>query len=231
MFKNKQIIKRTLGQIALIGAIGLSTSAFADSISMDVFAIPSKPITELVKHTSDALKKEGITTFYEKGMPVHATLYLTNFPEDAKSAIEKAVKQIATQYRPFPIKANGLTVTKGNWAFINLDDSSKLQRLADEVTLAIEPLRDKHAPLPGWVKNYPNKLAAFQRYGSPNVFQNFQPHLTLLANEKSPKLANFNMKMKKHPPEAQGEIVGIGIGIADEWGQQKEIIARYYFKK
>lgn len=231
MLGTHKAIPRKLSLIILTGLIGFSTSTFAKSISMDVFAIPSTPITELVKHTSDALKKDGISTFYEKGMPVHATLYLTDFPEGSDAAIKEAVEKIASQYRPFPIKASGLTVTQGNWAFINLDDSNKLQRLADEVTLAIEPLRDQKATLPDWVKNYPNKLAAFKRYGSPNVFQNFQPHLTLLANEKSPKLASFNMKIKKNPPEAQGEIIGVGIGIADEWGQQKNVIARYYFKK
>ncbi|WP_352339710.1 hypothetical protein, partial [Psychrobacter sp. 16-MNA-CIBAN-0192] len=92
----------------------------------------------------------------------------------------------------FPITAEGFSVTKSNWAFINLQPSRQLQRLSDEITLAIEPLRERNVTVPTWVKNYPNKLTAFKRYGSPNVFQNFQPHLTLLANEKSPQLAVIN---------------------------------------
>ncbi|MBU2979343.1 2'-5' RNA ligase family protein [Alteromonas sp. C1M14] len=211
------------------GLLSFSASSQAKSISMDVFAIPSQPIVSLVKQTSDSLKKEGIHTFYEQGFAVHATLYLTDFPEGAEDAIKTAVKKIVAQQQAFPIKAQGFTVTPSNWAFINLELSTKLQRLADEVTLAIEPLRDQQADVPGWVSHYPNKLEAFKRYGSPNVFQNFQPHLTLLANEPSPKLANFNVKMKATPPVAEGQIIGLGIGITDEFGQQKEVIARYFF--
>ena len=81
-------------------------------------------------------------------------------------------------------------------------------------------LRERNATVPTWVKNYPNKLTAFRRYGSPNVFQNFQPHLTLLANEKSPQLAVINKQA--NPPKAQGQIIGVGIGISDQFGQQRQ---------
>lgn len=214
----------------ILSLIAFSANAATKSISLNVFAIPSQPIIDLVQTTSDSLKKEGITTFYEKGFPVHATLYLTDFPEGSEGAILEEVKKVVARFQPFPIQAKGLTVTQSHWGFLDLVPSTRLQRLADEITLAIEPLRDKQATLPTWVKHFPNKLAAFQRYGSPNVFQNFQPHLTLLANEKSPKLATFNSKMKANPPQATGQIVGIGVGISDQWGQQKEVIAHYLFK-
>lgn len=215
--------------IALIGLMSVSLPTFAKSISINVFAIPAKPIINLVEQTSDTLKKEGIISFYEKGKPVHATLYLTDFAEGSEEAIKRAVKTITEQHQEFAITASGFTVTQSNWAFINLQYSSQLQRLSDEVTLAISPLRDTNAAVPGWVKHYPNKLTAFERYGSPNVFQNFQPHLTLLANEKNPKLATFNEKMQANPPRAEGKIIGIGIGISDQFGQQKEVIAEYFF--
>ena len=83
--------------------------------------------------------------------------------------------------------------------------------------------------MPSWVKHYPNKLVAFERYGSPNVFQNFQPHLTLLANEQSAALALVKKALHAEPPQAQGEIIGIGIGVSDQFGQQKEILAKYFF--
>ena len=207
-----------------------SAHAANQSISLNIFAIPSQPIIDLVQDTSSALKKQGITTFYEKGFPVHATLYLTDFAQGSEQAIKQTVEKVVTHFQAFPIEAQGFTVTQSNWAFINLSPSRQLQRLSDEITLAVEPLRDQQVSLPAWVKHFPNKLAAFKRYGSPNVFQNFQPHLTLLANEKSPKLAPFNIKMKANPPQAKGQIIGVGIGISDQWGQQQDIIAHYYFK-
>ena len=228
--KRPTLLVFTLIGLLLIGLLTVSLPTVAKSISINVFAIPSKPIINLVEQTSDALKKQGMISFYEKGKPVHATLYLTDFTEGSEEAIKRAVKAITEQHQAFAITAQGFTVTQSNWAFINLQYSSQLQRLSDEVTMAIEPLRDPNTAIPDWVKNYPNKLTAFERYGSPNVFQNFQPHLTLLANEKSPQLAILNKQMQAKPPRAEGKIVGIGIGISDQFGQQKQVIAEYFFQ-
>ncbi len=231
MFKLMSIKKVKFLFIALLGLMGTSLPAVAKNISINVFAIPSQPIITLMAQTSDALKQAGMVSFYDKGMPVHATLYLTDFAPGTEEAIKLAVKNIVAQQQPFPITAEGFSVTQSNWAFINLQPSRQLQRLSDEVTLAIEPLRERNVTVPTWVKNYPNKLTAFKRYGSPNVFQNFQPHLTLLANEKSPQLAVINKQIQANPPKAQGQIIGVGIGISDQFGQQKQVIAEYFFNK
>lgn len=223
--------KKVQHQITLC-VMGLCCTAYvnAKSIDMDIFAIPSTPIKNLVEKTSNQLKQYDINSFYAQGFPVHITLYLTSFPQGSEEALKQAVQKIVAQHKSFALQAKGITVTKGNWAFIDVNNSTQLQRLADEVTLATETLRDPNPALPDWVKAYPNKLAAFERYGSPNVFQNFQPHLTLLASEKNPKLADFDQWMKQHPPTADGEIIGLGIGIADKLGQQKKVIATYYFQ-
>ena len=209
--------------------LATSASSYAKSLSINVFAIPSKPIVELVANTSDKLATHQITTFYQQGLPVHATLYLTDYPLEAQNEIKQMVERIAKEHQSFEIKANRFSVSPSNWAFINLEKSYQLQRLADEITLKLEPLRDHQAPVPSWVKHYPNKLVAFERYGSPNVFQNFQPHLTLLANEKNPALALVQKALHAEPPQAQGKIIGIGIGVSDQFGQQKEILAKYFF--
>ena len=215
--------------ITFLTLLATSASSYAKSISINVFAIPSKPIVELVANTSDKLATHQITTFYQQGLPVHATLYLTDYPLEAQNEIKQMVERIVKEHQSFEIKANGFSVSPSNWAFINLEKSYQLQRLADEVTLKLEPLRDHQAPVPSWVKHYPNKLVAFERYGSPNVFQNFQPHLTLLANEKNPALALVQKALHAEPPQAQGKIIGIGIGVSDQFGQQKEILAKYFF--
>lgn len=201
----------------------------AANIGLDVFAIPSKPIVALVAKTSDNLKHHGMQSFYAKGLPVHVTLYLTSFPEGSEAAIKQAVEAIAARQQPFSVRANGFTVSAGNWAFIDVERSPQLQRLADEVTMAVSPLRNPHPTLPGWVKAYPNKRAAFERYGSPNVFQSFEPHLTLLAAEQNPALKQVQQALAAKPPMAQGRIIGMGIGITDQFGQQKKVLATYYF--
>ncbi|CAG9001243.1 MAG: hypothetical protein CENE_03261 [Candidatus Celerinatantimonas neptuna] len=217
--------------LALV-AVSLQTYAQVhQNLSIDIFAIPSSNIEKLVAQTSNTLKQHGMTTFYDKGMPVHTTLYLSEFSKNEIDKIKQIIHQISLRNRSIPLIANGLTVTKGNWVFINLTWSKALQRLADKVTLAVEPYRFPTPNLPDWVKKYPNKLAAFKRYGSPNVFQNFQPHLTLLAAERNPNLQLVKQQMLSKPPYAKGRIIGLGIGIADQWGQQKKILTEYMFTK
>ena len=201
----------------------------ADSRSINVFAIPSAALEQVVADTSKQLQANGISSFYAQGLPVHATLYLTDYPLTAIDDIKQRVERIAQHQQPFVLTAHGFSVSPSNWAFIDLNTSNDLQRLADEVTMALAPLRDSDSELPGWVKHYPNKVAAFERYGSPNVFQNYDPHLTLLANEASPKLAEVAQRLQQQPPHADGEVIGIGIAISDAQGQLAEVIARYYF--
>ncbi len=201
----------------------------ADSKSLNVFAIPSQPIVDEVDTVSKVIGDYGMETFHAKGFPVHATLYLTNYPADAVEKIKQSVEQLADKWHRFPADVAGIDVTAGNWVFLEVTWNATLQRLADEATLALEPLRDHHITVPGWVKNYPEKLPAFQRYGSPNVFSQFQPHLTLLAAEKNPKLKEFESAIKDKKFQANGEIVGIGIGVTNEWGQIAELIAEYHF--
>lgn len=218
---------RSLNLITTILASLLTHSAWAKNISVDIFALPSDSIENLVKENSHTLANLGMTTFYAKGKQPHITLYLTEFPEQALPSVQTKIQQIARQTSSLPLKANGISITKGNWAFIDIDWSKRLQKLADTVTLAVEDYRTPNPTLPNWVKGYPNKLAAFKRYGSPNVFQNFQPHMTLLANERNENLAVFRTKVHKQIPKAEGHISGIGIAIVDSFGQPTQIIATY----
>lgn len=203
--------------------------AMVQAESIDIFAIPSDNVVNVVKETSETLHSYGIESFYRQGKPVHITLYLTDFPASAKERITQIAQQFAQTHQAFPISAHGVTVTKGHWAFVDVDQNAALQRLADEITLAMEPLRSPNPEMPNWVKAFPNKQSAFERYGSPNVFQNFAPHLTLVGAEKNPKLAKFAQAMEKTPPQAHGKIVGIGVGVTDKWGQQKTILGEYRF--
>lgn len=226
----KCVVKNLIGMLLLFSNLSVATENETANLTINVFAIPSQPIIQLVNKTSDELQKLGMHSFFAQHIPVHATLYLTDFPPDAKALIKQRIEQIAQHYQAFAIEANGASITQGNWVFIDLDWNKTLQRLADDVTLSIEPLRITEPALPDWVKHYPTKLQAFKRYGSPNVFQNFEPHLTLLAAETDPKLADFAQHIQTHPPQASGQIIGIGIAVVDQWGQPQEVLARYLFQ-
>lgn len=216
----------------ILVATFIATPAVAlaeNPVSYDIYAIPSKSIVDSVAGVSDRLAKDGMTTFYRQGHAVHATLYLTHYPAGAESELKRKVERIAGCTVPFPLDVDGIEVTASNWVFLHVDWSASLQRLADTVTLAAEPLRTRNLQPPGWMTAYPAKLPAFERYGSPNVFMQFEPHLSLLAEEHNPKLADFVAAAKIDPPQASGTVEGIGIGVTDAHGQIVRTVAEYPF--
>lgn len=214
----------------LIAAVALVAAASTVSAaSINVYAIPSGEIEDTVIAVSDKLAELGMEAFPKMGHPIHATLYLTDYPDGALADLQATVETIAAGWSPFPLTARGIEVTPSNWVFVGIEKTNDLQRLSDQVVLAAAPLRDQSVAAPAWMQNFPDKLPAFERYGSPNVFAQFSPHFTLLANADSPDLETFVAWAKAAEPAATGTAVGIGIGRADANGQIVEILAEYRF--
>ncbi len=212
-------------------ALFCTPMAFAGSVNYNLFLIPSNhiraPLTQITQQITDV----GLTPLYEQGYLPHITLYLTQYASSNLTKIEIEAKKLAAQWQRFPITLTALEQTKGNWLLLNIQDSNKLQRLADEATMALSPLRDPNATLPSWVKAYPDKIASFQRYGSPNVFAQFQPHVTLLPKSNEKKLSHFMSQYANHFQPITVSAIGIGIALDNTNGQAKHPIATYYFSK
>ncbi|MBF7015555.1 2'-5' RNA ligase family protein [Novosphingobium sp. HR1a] len=218
-------------RMALIAALVTAYPSQAeDRLSIDIYAIPSPSIVDAVTEASVDLAARGMTTFHAQGHPAHVTLYLTQYPASAAPALKAAVAKAAKACRSFPLTVTGLQRTASNWLFLKVERSAPLQRLADEMTLAAEPLRSHDLAPPSWMKEYPAKLPAFERYGSPNVFMQFDPHLTLLANEANPDLGKYMADVASRPPRAEGGVTGIGLGIVDANGQLVRTLAEYRCK-
>ncbi len=229
-------MKLSLSLLAALAALGLGApaqaqddAAPAETVSLDIYAIPSRAVVEAVARESKALAAHGMTTFYARGQGVHVTLYLTRYPAEAIPRIEQAIAALAQGQSRFPLEVAGTERTPSNWLFLSVARSPRLQRLADLATLAAEPWRARGGTLPEWMKAYPAKLPAFERYGSPNVFMQFDPHLTLLAEETSPELATYLAQAEKAPPVAHGEVEGIGIALVDAHGQIVKTLGEYRF--
>ena len=212
-------------------ALFCTPMAFAGSVNYNLFLIPSHhvelPLAQITKHITDV----GLTPLLEQGYLPHITLYLTQYPSTNLTKIQIEAKKLAHQWRKFPITFNNLEQSKGNWLLLNVKDSLKLQRLADEATMALSLFRDPNATLPNWVKAYPDKIASFQRYGSPNVFAQFQPHITLLPSSNGKKLTAFMAQYAKQFQSITVPAIGIGIAMDNANGQAKHPIAAYYFSK
>lgn len=215
----------------------LSPATLAESVttphttSYNVFLIPSNQVNNTVSQISNQLSKQQLNTLYKQGYLPHITLYLTQYPSKNLPILTQKVKQIAHQWHRFNLTLSGIEQTKGHWLMLNVSNTKELQQLADTVTRTLAPLRSKDATVPTWVKHYPEKLNAFQHYGSPNVFTQFQPHITLLAQSQPQKLTAFmNNDGKKFIP-INFNALGIGIAKVNTNGQAKTEITMFPFSK
>ncbi len=72
-----------------------------------------------------------------------------------------------------------------------------------------------------------------KKYGSPNVYSEFNPHLTFLPGSDGEKLNSFYNKHKESDfaKAIPGKVIAIGIGIADRNGQIKEAMKIFPLQK
>src|SRR5690606_6793935 len=123
---------------------------------------------------------------------LHITLYLATYPEEHLPLIQKEVQKFANKGQSIPVKTTKIVVSAGNYIMLDLDNNNEqdgripqLQLLSDEVTLRLGNLRDFKAKIPDWAAALPEKKKAFIRYGSPNVFVDYNPQFALMTKHFS----------------------------------------------
>ena len=214
--------------IILIIIIVTAGSAAAEppaTEKINVFAAVSGEIETACREAATTLKnEEGLEAFPCKGYQVHCTLYMTQYPIGSLEKVASIVADLAGNTREFDIQTTGLEITSGSWFFMNLDRNRNLQTFSDAVVEKLASLRHPSNFVPEWAKGNPTKVEYITKYGSPNVYAEFNPHLTLLAQSDEAKLKSF---LEKHTTESytkpvSGRVVAIGLGIADRDGQIKE---------
>lgn len=223
-----------LASPASFGQPASGAAPLPETVKLNVFAVVSDNLETMATKAGDALKsEEQLDAYPSLGYQVHCTLYMTQYAPDKTAVVQGIVASLAETIKPFPVTAAGISATKDYWLFINLDRNRNLQTLSDTV---VKQLCDHRFPsnfIPDWVKQYPQKLEYVTKYGSPNVFAEFEPHLTLLAKSDPAKVGGFVKRHEKNTEfgtPKKGTIVGIGIGIGDKAGQIKKPLAVYRFR-
>jgi hypothetical protein len=72
----------------------------------------------------------------------------------------------------------------GQYAMLNITMSSCLQNLSNTIVTKTYVLAQQNQPVPEWVKNLPEPdrdkaIEYVKMYGSPSVFDEFVPHITI----------------------------------------------------
>ncbi len=215
--------KETPAASATVNASDSAVASGPVGVRLNVFAVVSPDIEEQVKKVGTILKDElGMETFEQKGYQIHCTLYMTHFVPEKVERLKQEVASLAAGLKSFEVQTTGLMLTKDNWLFLNLEKNKNLNDLMEKVVKGLYNLRSDNIPVPEWLKSYPEKMSSFKVYGSPNVFEDFEPHLTLVAKGDFDRLAKFIVIAKTNDllmKTITGRVVGIGIGEADDQGQ------------
>lgn len=226
-------MKKTLTVFFLL----VTTWAQANPINI-YLKLNDTQLTEAITELNHTLQEHNIFSHYDiepfiNKHPLHVTLYLASYASDNLSTVIDKVKAIAKQQKTISIKTTNLFLTQGNYLMLDVNnnkqssgDNAPLQKLSDQITVSLNELRDFSAKIPHWVNQIPEKKKAFMAYGSPNVFFEFSPHLSLLAKNFTNKdtEAQFRAEISQiiaHYP-FQEHIVhatAIGIGYVDAFGQ------------
>ncbi|WP_407639343.1 2'-5' RNA ligase family protein [Acidihalobacter yilgarnensis] len=172
------------------------------------------------------LSAQGLRPLYAHAFLPHVTLYLTNYLAGRLPQIEGRLRVLAAGVHPFDLRLGRIVATPSHWLLLKVMANRRMQRLADAVTRALDPLRVPHPPMSGWVKAYPEKREVFRRWGSPQ----FQPHLTLLTPADPARIAAF-MRGPSGCFTGEGvRAVGIGIAGVDAHGQTHRVLVRIPFE-
>ncbi|MBK2258788.1 2'-5' RNA ligase family protein [Francisella philomiragia] len=228
----------------LFAFLFITLDSFADDFKQyNIYLIPDTTADKYVKEFDDSLAKTNVlekykTTPFIKNHPVHLTLYLTSFQSKYINDIESQLAELAKNTEPFYIETTGFSAGKSGFVMLDIKNSQSLQRLSNSAISNLAKYRDKDYPAPNWVKFYPSKLASFEKYGSPNAFAEFNPHISILAanlqtdQERDSFDKDFDEIIKNTKLEPISfKIKAIGFGEVDENGQVTKTLHIYKLNK
>ncbi|HAT1671205.1 TPA: hypothetical protein I8Y16_005102, partial [Raoultella ornithinolytica] len=172
------------------------------------------------------LNKFNLHGLSEEGYVPHVTLYLSTFKKNKLSDLINTVNEISENRQPFFVQINEIEKTKSGWLMLNVKNNIELQILSDEITTNVFRYRESSL-LPLWTRAFPEKRKYFEKYGSPNVFNEFEPHITVLYQGNEVDIDRYLHENTLHPFMA--DIIGIGISESDQFGQHKHAVYEAMF--
>lgn len=220
-------------------AVGRSVNVYLELDNLAVY--------QSIEQFNQFLKSKGIFKKYDMepflhAYPLHITLYLTDYPDKNIPQLVKRVAFLAKFWQAGALKTTSFYVTEGNYVMLGIDlapepDGSNpyLQQMSDEVVLQLNALRDHKAPIPDWAMNNAVKRQAFSLYGSPNVFFEYTPHITLMAKafKTAEEAAAFHddmaaiIKEYRQFKPLRFNASAIGVGYTDAFGQITQPFAHF----
>ncbi|KAL0476658.1 hypothetical protein AKO1_006205 [Acrasis kona] len=135
----------------------------------------------------------------------HLTMYLTTFYIRHEKDIYKSLNQTLSNYKYDCLlqtnpRLNPPTLTN-TYALWDTNNPSCLQELSDRIVNATYPYIDERAKMqaPSWIDELPEPIKSLKKkmikdFGSPNVFSQFQPHITVAHDDIDRDVMNTVLK-------------------------------------
>ena len=163
----------------------------------------------------------------------HVTLFLTTFKSDSRDqmfelatgALQKAYDEYCSADGPYYVMKSAVSqYVSGSYGMLVVENSVCLQALSDQLVLATQEFVSDSAKeyIPSWIYNLPEdqqqqKIDLISQYGSPSVFQGFEPHVTLLVDDvNSTELSTIFQENEVE--EVDSPIFEIGFGSVGQFG-------------
>jgi len=155
----------------------------------------------------------------------HVTLYLTSFtcPENDDNQDDDCITQLknAVSGITYGLASEFCSLTlsdpfaAGTYLMLNVSLSSCLQRYSDTLVNTTYQLSQPNQTAPSWVHTLPEperdeKLHDIALYGSPNVFNQFQPHVTIAWSSDTNAIKKAAAALTFNPITYQSNVLGLG---------------------
>ena len=142
-------------------------------------------------------------------------------PEQIASAISSIIYSLGPPQGPCEVQL-GEPYAAGSYAMLNVTNTACLQYYSDAIVNATYHLSEPNQTAPQWVHSLPEperseKIADVTKYGSPNVFTQFAPHVSVawssdtaaVADAVKALAANKTLNSKS---TFSGDVVALGMG-------------------
>lgn len=174
------------------------------------------------------LSRYHITPYYPH-FPLHITLYMTDFPTSNFTLIKEYTQKLGTHWQTLHLTAQDFIASPQGYVMLRLQKNKTIQSYADALVTALAPLRALSTPIPAWAQQDPKRVTLCKQYGSPSVFNYFNPHLSVFSADhlstNQHKLLYKDLQeaiqefTRTHPIKIPVQASALGIGIANEAGQ------------
>jgi len=172
---------------------------------------------------------------FKKTIP-HITLYLTEYVSanisDVVKTVDGLIPRLAKRIGKCPI-IFAKPFAEGQYYMWRTQVPDCMQEITDNLTLELAKYRNVNQEVPDWVYTLPEpgrseRIELVHKYGSPNVFKYFDPHLTLAWSDQDDLTKLDQLKY----PQFTFLVEELGLGVVSDHGTvlRGKDVAHWTFK-